>query len=168
MSQYKKIKLIRLAVIIGILIIAGLLYISGVFDNNAHFLIINRADDDIYEVNMHISYTGDVVRALHAGIQVGGKLKNFQNDRYPIPYGEKIHLDPGHRNDVVVGDRAQIDFYVETEQPKDTLGSLGSKIINTPMDVPLAKGKSTVLILSGSKESGFTLTLDGFAHWLFG
>ncbi len=168
MSESKKTKLIRLAVILVILIIAGALYIFGVFDNDAHFLIINRADDDIYEVNMHISYTGDVVRQLHAGIQVGGKLKNFQNDRYPIPYGEKIHLDPGHRKDVVVGDRAEIDFYVETEQPKDTLGSLGSKIINTPMDVPLAKGKSTVLILTGNKENGYILTPDGFAHWLFG
>ena len=168
MSEYKKTKLIRLAVILGILIVAGALYIFGVFDNNAHFLIINRADDDIYEVNMHVSYTGNVVRELHAGIQVGGKLKNFQTDRYPIPYGEKIRLDPGHRKDVVVGDRAQIDFYVKTEQPKDTLGSLGNKIINTPMDVPLAKGKSTVLILSGSKESGYTLTPDGFVNWVFG
>ena len=168
MSKYRKRKLIRAAVILGILLIAGLLYISGVFDDNAHFLIINRADDDIYEIILDISYTGDVTRNIHAGIQVAGKLKNYHHDHYPIPYGEKIHLDPGHRKDVVVGDRAEINFYVKTEQPKDTLDSRGTRILNTPMSVPLAKGKRTVLILTGSKERGYTLTPDGFAHWIFG
>lgn len=168
MSESKKTKLIRLAVILGILIIAGALYVFGVFDDNAHFLVINRADDEIYQFRLDISYTSNVRADMHSSSQVSGKIKNFQNDVYPIPYGEKIPMDPGHRKDVAVLDRAEIIFYVKTEQPKDTMDKMGEQIVNTPMDVPLAKGKRTVLILTGSKESGYTLTPDGFVNWVLG
>ena len=45
---------------------------------------------------------------------------------------------------------------------------MGEQVVNTPMDVPLMKGKRTVLILTGSKDSGYTLTPDGFVNWLIG
>ncbi len=168
MSERKKTNLIRLAVILGILIIAGALYVFGVFDDDAHFLLVNRADDDIFNIRLDISYTGDTKRDMHSSVQISGKLKNFQNDVDPIPYGEKIPMNPGHRKDVAVGDRAQIVFYVKTEQPKDTMDRMGEQVVNTPMDVPLMKGKRTVLILTGSKDSGYTLTPDGFVNWLIG
>ena len=168
MSERKKTNLIRLAVILGILMIAGSLYGFGVCDDNAHFLVINRADDEIYNFRLDISYTGNVRADMHSSSQVSGKIKNFQNDVYPIPYGEKIPMDPGHRKDVAVLDRAEIVFYVKTEQPKDTMDKMGEQIVNTPMNVPLVRGKRTVLILTGSKESGYTLTPDGFVNWVFG
>ena len=168
MSERKKTNLIRLAVILGILIIAGALYVFGVFDDNAHFLVVNRADDEIFNIRLDISYTGDTKRDMHSSVQISGELKNFQNDVYPIPYGEKIPMNPGHRKDVAVLDRAEIVFYVKTEQPKDTMDKMGEQVVNTPMKVPLAKGKRTVLILSGSRESGYTLTLDGLVNWVLG
>lgn len=168
MSERKKTNLIRLAVILGILILAGSLYIFGVFNDDAHFLVINRADDEIYQFRLDISYTGNVRADMHSSSQVSGKIKNFQNDVYPIPYGEKIPMDPGHRKDVAILDRAEIVFYVKTEQPKDTMDKMGEQVVNTPMKVPLAKGKRTVLILTGSRESGYTLTPDGFVNWVFG
>jgi hypothetical protein len=36
------------------------------------------------------------------------------------------------------------------------------------MDIPLAKGKRTVLILTGNKESGYYLTYDGLVNWVLG
>ena len=169
MSEHKKTNLVRLAVFLGIAVIAGLLYLFGVFDDNAHFLVINRADDEIFEVRLDVSYTGDVKRDLHASSQVSGKLKNFQNEHYPIPYGERVRMDPGHREDVIVGDRAQIQCYVMTDPIIDaTTGVIGQRVVNTPTDVPLAKGKRTVLILTGNRESGYCLTFDGFVNWVFG
>ena len=165
MSERKKTTLIRLAVILGILIIAGSLY---VFDDDAHFLLVNRADDEIFNIRLDISYTGDTKRDMHSSVQINGKIKNFQNEVDPIPYGEKIPMDPGHRKDVAVLDRAEIVFYVKTEQPKDTMDKMGEQVVNTPMKVPLAKGKRTVLILTGSRESGYTLTPDGLVNWVLG
>ncbi len=169
MSEQKKTALIRLGVILGIAVIAGILYICGLFDDNAHFMVVNRAEDDIFEVRLDVSYTGDVIWDLHAGSQVSGKLKNFQNEHYPIPYGEKVQMDPGHRKDVIVGERAQILCYVLTDPIIDaTSNVIGEQIVNTPMTVPLAKGKRTVLILTGNRESGYYLTFDGLVNWVFG
>ena len=168
MSEQKKTALIRLGVILGIALIAGILYVCGVFTDNAHFLVINQAEDDIYEVILRISYTGDVLRDEHSQCQVSGKLKNFQNEHYPIPYGEKVRMETGHREDVAVGDRAEIMFFVLTDQRQNTPSNvIGEQIVNTPMTVPLAKGKRTVLILTGNRESGYYLTFDGLVNWVF-
>ena len=169
MSEYKKTRLIRLGVFLGIALIAGILYVCGVFTDNAHFLVVNRADDDIYELILSVSYTGDVQRDMHSQCQVSGKLKNFQNEHYPFPYGERVPMETGHREDVAVGDRAQIMFYVLTDQRYNTPSNvIGTPIVNTPMDIPLAKGKRTVLILTGNKENGYYLTYDGLVNWILG
>jgi hypothetical protein len=169
MSERKKTNLIKLAVVLGVLIIAGLLYMFGVFDNHeAHVRIINNADDEIYAITVtcsnaigNTSYFGTSGR--------NGKVLNYQNDRAPFSYGQKIDFNPQYRKDVVIEDTLRISARIQNISRKGEEAQAASKVTKTGVQVPHAKGKRPVLILTGNKEDGYELTYTGKSvNWLIG
>ena len=159
MSERKKTNLIKLAVVLGIIIIAAGIVVSGMFDStHARIRVINHADDDFKAVQMDCYTTGNADGHFIARVSKSGKLINFQNAHASIPYGTKIDLNPEFRKGIELGDTITVKFRVD-----------GAYMSNTPLEIPYHKGRRPVLMLTGSKEAGYELAYTGKSvNWLIG
>lgn len=169
MSERKKTNLIKLAVVLGILIIVGLLFLFGVFDNSStHYRVINQADDAVYQIG--ITCYNPVVTpggSYEFGASIQGKRMNYQGLREAFAYGEKIDLNPQYRNGTAFGDALTVDCRIQNNEVSDP--AVIPKVTENQVTVPYAKGKRPVLILTGNKEDGYELTYTGKSvNWLIG
>ena len=159
MTEKKKTTLIILAVVIGIIIIVAGIVVSGILDStHARIRVINHADDEFKAVQMDCYIPGNTDGHFIARVSKSGKITNFQNAHASIPYGTKIDLNPQFRKGIELGDTIAVKFQVD-----------GAEMSNTPLDIPYARGKRPVLILTGNKEDGYVLTYTGKSvNWLIG
>ena len=91
MSERKKTNLIKLAIVLGVIIVVAGVVISGVFDNrHPHFRVINNADDEIYSITLRC-YNAAGEKAAHTklGQLVMGKLSTFKMCESRFHMGKK-------------------------------------------------------------------------------
>ena len=159
MTGKKKKTRIIFAVILAVIIVVAGIVLSGVLDRtHARIRVINHADDDFKAVQMDCYTTGDADQHFDARVGKTGKIIDFQNTREAIPYGTKIDLNPQFRKGIVFGDTITVKFQVD-----------GIEMSNTPLDIPYARGRRPVYILTGNKKDGYVLTYTGRAvNWLIG
>jgi len=171
MSERKKTNLIKLAIVLGVIIVVAGVVISGVFDNrHPHFRVINNADDEIYSITLRCyNAAGEQSGTYETGPTRNGKVINFQNVREPFSYGEKIDLDTEFRRGTIVSDTLNLTCKVQIVAQKGQEADQTEKVASPSVDVPYEKGKRPVLILTGNKEDGYELTYTGKSvNWLIG
>ena len=159
MTEKKKKTLIKLAVVLGVIVVVACIVLSGILDStHARIRVINHADDDFKAVQMDCYTTGNTDGHFIARVSKSGKITSFQNAHAPIPYGTKIDLNPQFRKGIELGDSITVKFCVD-----------GVYMSNTPLDIPYIKGRRPVFILTGNKKEGYELTYtEKTVNWLIG
>lgn len=171
MSERKKTNLIKLAIVLGVIIVVAGVVISGVFDNrHPHFRVINNADDEIYAVTLRCFNSAGVGNGSYDTAPTrAGKVINFQNERESFSYGEKIDLDTEFSNGTDVADTLNLTCIVQVEAKEGLQALQTAKEAAPSVAVPYERGKRPVLILSGNQIDGYVLTYTGKSvNWLIG
>ena len=91
MSERKKTNLIKLAIVLGVIIVVAGVVISGVFDNrHPHFRVINNADDEIYSITLRCyNAAGEQSGTYETGPTRNGKLSTFKMCESRFHMGKK-------------------------------------------------------------------------------
>ena len=155
----KKKTKVRLAVL-GVLVLAAAIFVSGVFNPNYYVLVCNESEGDIYQVRLDFSFSGKMsdTDGMSSIARRSGVVGD--NSYYPIEPGERIPMHMYPREGRKVGDTAVITLAVDNVRikPADSIG--------WGVEIPIRRGACTELIIRGSSEAGYTLVVGGFANWL--
>ena len=157
MKQKTKMRLI----VLGVIVIAAAVFVSGVFNPNRYVLVYNASEEDIYRVRMDYSFRGTVFPDIDGGISIGRRSGiPGDNAYYPITVGERHTLEMHPRKGVEIGKTATITLAVDDVRIK-TADSIG-----WGLEIPIRRGCCTKLFITGSKEAGYVLEVGGFTNWL--
>ena len=157
MNQKTKKRLI----VLGVLVLAVAVYVSGVLNPNRFLLVCNESEDSFRQISVRFSFRGTVFPE-YDGISTISKLSGVPGDNtyYPMAPGEQHVMHLCARKGVPIGDTAAIRLTA------DGLPALPADCDGETVDIPIRRGCCTKLIIRGSSKTGYELEIGGFANWL--
>ncbi len=158
----KKKTIVSLA-LLGAVLAAAALFVSGVFNPNRYVLVCNESEGDIYQVRVDFSFRGNEPKKTdYDGMTSISKRSGTPGDNayYPITVGERHAMTMPPRKGVKIGKTATITVAVDDLRikPADSIG--------WGVEIPIRRGCCTKLIIRGSREAGYVLEVGGFTNWL--
>ena len=148
-------------IVLGVLVLAAAVYVSGVFNPNRYLLVRNESEDSFRQISVRFSFRGTVFPE-YDGISTISKLSGIPGDNtyYPMAPGEQHVMHLYARKGAAIGKTAAIRLTA------DGLPALPADCDGETVDIPIRRGCCTKLIIRGSSKAGYELEVAGFANWL--
>jgi hypothetical protein len=163
-------KTIVLLAVLGVVVIAAAVIVSGVLNPNVYLRITNQSDGELYNYWMYYSYQGKIGREaeMAKGLSKPSSAPG-DNSRKPFVVGEsvKTKMPPNEIQDVPVSDKLTIELHVHDRPILTAEDQAFEKGVSAgAITIPAKAGKCSELVITGNREDGFNLEFTGFSNWL--
>ena len=163
-------KTIVLLAVLGVVVIAAAVIVSGALNPNVYLRITNLSDGNLYNYWMYYSYQGKAGREAEMGKGLSKPTGNpGDNSLLPFAVGESVttKMPPNKIQNVPAGDKLTVELHVHDRPILTAEDQAFEKGVSAgAITIPAKAGKCSELVITGNREDGFRLEFTGFSNWL--